>query len=952
MLRERIGGGAYGDVYRAYEARLDREVALKLLRSDPAGEDSSGQDVIEEARLLARVRHPHVVTVYGADRHDDRVGLWMELIHGRPLDRDIVERGPQSAQEAAVVGLAVCEGLAAVHQAGLVHRDVKAGNVMREDAGRIVLMDFGTGCPLADPKYLVRLELVGTPLYAAPEIFEGRPATPASDLYGVGVLLYYLVTGFYPTAGATTEDVREAHQRGERRPLRDARPDLPAAFVAVVERALSADPHDRFSSAGAMEAALAAALVGQEASRVPVAAPASGGEAPAVPVRDAAGHSAARGRRLRAAVTAAVLVSLGLLAYRYWPRAGQAGAEVGFQPRDWVLVTAFDNRTGVATLDGTVEHALERELEVSRFVNVVARERAGDALALMRKPPDTRVDESIGREICLRDGGIRAMVAGRVEKLGSVFNVSARVVDPGSGRTLMHAAVDAASEERILQVVRELSNRIRASLGESRRQIAATDQALEKATTPSLKALQLYSQGMALITQLPARDGEWRTARSLFERAIEEDPEFASAYVYLSWSWQRGMPWADRAKQRAAAERALELSQHATERERLFIRATYFQLHERREEARAAYEALVRLYPDHYWAVNNLLRLSGPDEALPYVLRLAELRPKGYRESVMAVESLIRAGRAGEAGVYVETARANLRASGVQPLYWLECFPIWQRWVSGDVAGAMTILREMAEAADRDGNAGLRRALNIWLLVFGRLREADTLWEARLADLDRSGENPAGRGAPLPEVMPEILLAWNAELRGDREAARRWMRQMCSRITPKDRVYWWEAVFMPARAGLGADVRQMLAQPAPSWLQEDHYVSWVRGELALAEGRPAEAATQLARAFDVFASSYITRFLGIQSLSAALETTRGPQAALEVIEKNLYPQGRSHWQYLNLSAWLDLQARRARLLREVGRPAEAESIEAELRKYLAYADPDMVIVKQLAKTPH
>ena len=278
------------------EARLDREVALKLLRSDPAGEDSSGQDVIEEARLLARVRHPHVVTVYGADRHDDRVGLWMELIHGRPLDRDIVERGPQSAQEAAVVGLAVCEGLAAVHQAGLVHRDVKAGNVMREDAGRIVLMDFGTGCPLADPKYLVRLELVGTPLYAAPEIFEGRPATPASDLYGVGVLLYYLVTGFYPTAGATTEDVREAHQRGERRPLRDARPDLPAAFVAVVERALSADPHDRFSSAGAMEAALAAALVGQEASRVPVAAPALDGEAlpypcatrPAIPLRVAA----------------------------------------------------------------------------------------------------------------------------------------------------------------------------------------------------------------------------------------------------------------------------------------------------------------------------------------------------------------------------------------------------------------------------------------------------------------------------------------------------------------------------------------------------------------------------------------------------------------------------------------------------------------------------------------
>jgi serine/threonine-protein kinase len=163
-------------VYRAWDPRLDREVALKLIREQGPRHDSVGSLVIDEGRLLARVRHPNVVTVYGADRIDGRVGLWMEFVRGRTLEAVLRDHGPFGAQEAALIGLDVCRALSAVHKASLIHRDVKAQNVMREAGGRIVLMDFGTGREELEGR---RAELAGTPLYIAPEIFASAPATAA-----------------------------------------------------------------------------------------------------------------------------------------------------------------------------------------------------------------------------------------------------------------------------------------------------------------------------------------------------------------------------------------------------------------------------------------------------------------------------------------------------------------------------------------------------------------------------------------------------------------------------------------------------------------------------------------------------------------------------------------------------------------------------------------------------
>jgi hypothetical protein len=251
---EELGRGTFGRVFRARDPRLDREAALKLFEQSRVAETS----FLREAQLLARVRHPHVVAVYGADAFDETGGLWMELIRGRSLRAIVQEHGPFGPRETALIALDLCAALAAVHGAGLVHRDIKANNVMREVGGRIVLMDFGAG--MTSQTVTADAGTTGTPLYMAPELFVGTEASVSTDLYALGVLLYFAVTGGYPVNGRSVAELRDAHARGARRWLREARADVPATLAQVIDRALNPDPAARFPTAADMEQALAATL--------------------------------------------------------------------------------------------------------------------------------------------------------------------------------------------------------------------------------------------------------------------------------------------------------------------------------------------------------------------------------------------------------------------------------------------------------------------------------------------------------------------------------------------------------------------------------------------------------------------------------------------------------------------------------------------------------------------
>jgi Tol biopolymer transport system component len=266
-VRGELGRGARGYVFRAWDPQLDREVALKL--SVDRDGDRASKDVISEAKLLARVKHPHVATVFGAERSAGLVGHWMELVEGETLEAKLLRVGRFNPREVALMGIDVCSALSAVHAAGLLHRDVKAQNVMRDRNGRLVLMDFGTGRDLESAEGAFVHDEVGTPMYMAPELFDGVKASVQSDIYSVGVLLYRLVTGSVPVEAHSPESLKAAHHARSSKSLADARSDLPLAFIRVVERALAHDPRDRYASAGALEMALSGLLVPMESHAQP-----------------------------------------------------------------------------------------------------------------------------------------------------------------------------------------------------------------------------------------------------------------------------------------------------------------------------------------------------------------------------------------------------------------------------------------------------------------------------------------------------------------------------------------------------------------------------------------------------------------------------------------------------------------------------------------------------------
>jgi hypothetical protein len=233
-------------------------------------DDPKVERFLDEARRLAMVRHEHIVTVHGADFHDGRVGLWTDLVRGETLEKRVKARGPLSANEAACIGIDLCCALSMLHAQGFLHRDIKPSNVMREHhGGKILLMDFGSAVEFTGPPSL-RQRLNGTPLTTAPEVLlDGEAPSPTADIYGLGVLLYWLLSGRYPVEASGLVQLVQKLQSEESVPLVDVRPDVPRVLAQVVEQAIARDPAQRFSGPGVIQRALCAALGAIPAPVVP-----------------------------------------------------------------------------------------------------------------------------------------------------------------------------------------------------------------------------------------------------------------------------------------------------------------------------------------------------------------------------------------------------------------------------------------------------------------------------------------------------------------------------------------------------------------------------------------------------------------------------------------------------------------------------------------------------------
>ena len=333
-VRGLLGSGGMADVYDATDERLERPVALKVLRPEMAVRDDIRLRFQVEARAAAGLSHPNAVAVFDTGEHEGMPYLVMERLPGDTL-ADCLPEGPVDTAWLCEAATGVLGALAAAHAAGIVHRDVKPGNILITADGRAKITDFGIAKSLgtgSDASDLTRTgQLVGTPAYVAPERLEGHPATPQSDLFALGVVLYEALAGSKPFQGNSPIAVARAVVDGDYVPLAAVRPDLDPRLVAVVERAMARNPEDRFAAADEMAAALAAPTVDPTLDAFPVGTAllatdqiAARGRMPSRPAApDYAKPDYARRRRLTAlAAVGLVLLFLFALA-RPHPSPGQ-----------------------------------------------------------------------------------------------------------------------------------------------------------------------------------------------------------------------------------------------------------------------------------------------------------------------------------------------------------------------------------------------------------------------------------------------------------------------------------------------------------------------------------------------------------------------------------------------------------------------------------------------------
>ncbi len=260
-LVHRIATGGMGAVHETIDERLGRRVAVKLLKEEYADDPAFVARFVREARAAAALGHPNIAQVFDSGQDGDLHFIVMELVEGRHLGQVLREEGRLDARAAVDVVGQVCEALAFAHAAGIVHRDIKPGNVLVRPDGKIKVTDFGIAHRTGDTALTGTGMVLGTAQYISPEQASGQAATPASDMYATGVLLYQLLTGAVPFEGDSPLAVALAHVRDDVPPVRDLAPDVPAAVAAVVARATARDPEQRYRDAQQMADALRGAPI-------------------------------------------------------------------------------------------------------------------------------------------------------------------------------------------------------------------------------------------------------------------------------------------------------------------------------------------------------------------------------------------------------------------------------------------------------------------------------------------------------------------------------------------------------------------------------------------------------------------------------------------------------------------------------------------------------------------
>jgi TolB-like protein/Flp pilus assembly protein TadD len=541
-----LGAGGMGEVYRAHDTRLGRDVAIKVLPSHLAAAPEVRARFEREARTISQLNHPHICTLFDVGREGETDYLVMELVEGETLAHRL-EKGPLPVADVLSLGRQIAEALDRAHRAGVVHRDLKPGNVMLTKSGA-KLMDFGlaraqrltpvagalTESPTVSRPLTAEGTIVGTFQYMAPEQLEGKEVDARTDLWSLGCVLYEMATGQRAFGGESQASLISAIMKDEPRPMTEFRPLTPPALEQLVKRCLEKDPEERFQSArdlafdlGAVSRSTVGTAVFKQARKGPRAIPALVGLAVVV-------------------VVASVL--LVMRAQRESPRAPAHG-------RTEIAVLPFQNLSagGPHTyFAGGLHDELLTQLANVAALKVISRTSVMGYAGTM-KPLKQIADEL----------GVGTVVEGTVQVEGERLRVTVQLIDAATDEHLWAERYDRTLNDAFA-IQSEVAQRIVAAVGTA---LTRAEQGrLAAVPTANAEAYRLYLQGREYAARPGVLRQDRETAQRLYERALGLDPSFALAHAALSqvhgetYWWRYDPSMARAARQREEAETALRLA--------------------------------------------------------------------------------------------------------------------------------------------------------------------------------------------------------------------------------------------------------------------------------------------------------------------------------------------------------------------------------------------------------
>lgn len=907
LVRE-IGRGGMGAVYLAERAdgAFEQRVAIKLIKRG-MDTDQVLARFRAERQILASLDHPNIARLLdGGTTDDGRPYFAMECIDGQPIDA-YADAHRLTVPERLRLFLVVCEAVSHAHAQGVIHRDIKPLNILVSPGGVPKLLDFGIAKVLQDSPDDATSTVTGlrllTPEYASPEQIEGRHATVASDVYALGVVLYELLTGHSPyrltsrapqdvAAVVCTTDperpstvVTQAPADTDRRPSRPPADHIAATggvggrqlarmlrgdLDTIILTALRKEPARRYSTVAAMAEDLRRHLDGR----------------PVLARADALVYRLGKfARRNRAGLTASVLAVVGatLLAAAgiALSRSGPASepsllATRVLAPRDRILVADFVDRAGDTTLTAAVAEAFRIDLAQSAPVRVLTPRQVRASLETMQRAPDVALDDSLARELALREG-VKAYVAGSLAKLSGAYTVSAQLIGAQTGEALASVRETAADSSGLIAAVDRASKALRRRIGESLQQLQGTP-TLEQATTASLPALRKYTEGQRLF-----RAGQRTLALSRLQEAVALDTGFASAYVVIGMAYGS---LGDIGRSFAAGEHALANQGRLPFLERGFLVGSAAFGRGDYAKAIEVYTGLLERFPDNVAAMNNL--------ALAY---------RDARRYAPA-ESLFR--RAAEYDSTIANFYYGLHSAQVLQGKFTEgraTMGLLARRFPGDPILLTEELQDAAaqqdwRRAERNARAQIAaagadtlqlvdpiEALAGLAMTQGRIGEAERLWRDQFR-VSRSA------GAMGRHMFGVIQLAY-LELRY-RNAPARAVALVDSalaatppdQLLPGDRRYdelarFFAAAGEPRRAHRLLEAAVLNDRSLGRVPRAER--GWTRGVIALADGRVAEAEAELRGAADM----HVCPICVLPDLGRAYEAAGKPDAAAATYERYL-----------------------------------------------------------------